>query len=146
MRVAKVMAVLAVLALGCGKGTDRVTRDRTPTENLPAVAQELGVKLPPSARLIGVARESGMDDLVRAKFEINADELDGFLASTPVDPQSMRPGGRGFLGPDEGFWDPRQARSLRTGQALIAGARALNIGVAEGGAKIAVLYIVNHGT
>ena len=66
---------------------------------------------------------------------------------------AMEPGEHGLLGPDGGYWDPRRAPRLPTGQKLLANARVLkNIGIGDavptgdGGAKVVALYIVNHGT
>lgn len=111
-----------------------------------ALGQELSVTLPPSTRVIGVERENGMDDLIGAKLEISESEWPGFIASTPIQPDAFRPGSRGMLGDDHGFWDPEKAPGLRTAQAVLPGARALNIGVSAAVNGTVLVYIVNHGT
>jgi hypothetical protein len=52
MRAVVVLAMLVVLASGRGKGADGVSREQTTTQNLPDIAQQLGVELPASARLV----------------------------------------------------------------------------------------------
>jgi hypothetical protein len=100
---------------------------------------------PPSARLVGQHREAGMDDYLQFKVEIEAADLPAFEASSPIPKQAMEPGEGGLMGPDHDFWDPHRATTLRTGQKSLPDARALNVGIAESGSKVA-LYVVNHGT
>jgi len=114
--------------------------------SLDDLGRRLGVTFPRGSRIIGVERERGIDDLVAAKVEIRSAELSSFLASSPVKAADLQPGERGMLGPDHDWWDPGKATRLRTGQAALAGARYLNIGVDDGRPGVAVLYIVNHGT
>lgn len=113
--------------------------------SIPELNKELGLSLPAGAKIVGVRRESGIDDAVQAKVEIRKTELAGFIAKTPIDPEAMRPGTAGFLGADLDFWDPHKASALRTGQAKTPNGRVLSIGVDESRADIAVLYIMQHG-
>jgi hypothetical protein len=83
---------------------------------------------PTAARLIGVHREWGIDDLIAAKVEMPVSEWPTFLAKTPIERDRFSPGEQGLLGPDDGFWDPHQAKVLRTAQTLLPGGRTLNIG------------------
>jgi hypothetical protein len=83
-------------------------------------------------RLIGVGRESGLDDMVRFKLEIDPHDLASFLATSPVPPEAFAPGAGGLLGPDQAFWDPSRAARLRTGQVVQKNQRALNIGIDDG--------------
>jgi hypothetical protein len=143
--------LLGVLILGtigvssCDKGTK--TMSSKPSDTLPALASELGIVFPPSTRLIGVQRDQGgMDSAVFLKVEMAAAEFPAFLASTPLDASAMRNGTRGFLGSDQGFWDPHRASRIRTGQAILAGNRALNVGVDDSKPHVAVVYIVHHDT
>ena len=119
------------------------TTPSTPT--LSQLATEVGLAFPASARLLGVARESGMDDMVMFKVELPRRDLASFLATCPVPSDAFEDGSAGFLGPDQGFWDPSKAAHLRTGQ-VVKNARATNVGVDDGRADVATLYIVNHGT
>ena len=149
MRLASPLLGLLIFgALGmpsCDKGT--TTMSSKPADTLPALARELGVTFPPSTRLLGVQREEGgMDSAVFLKVEMAAAEFPAFLASTPLDPGALRNGTRGFLGSDQGFWDPHRAARIRTGQAILAGNRALNVGVDDSNPNVAVVYIVLHDT
>lgn len=145
------LAVLLVAGLAVAvyvglhwQGSDDM-RERAP-DSLESAGREVGVKFPPAARLVGVHRERGLDDLVAVKVEMAASEWPAFLAGTPVDPKSFRAGERGLLGPDEGFWDPHKARNLRTAEVSLPDARALNIGFDDSRPGIVVVYVVNHGT
>ncbi|MDB4981375.1 MAG: hypothetical protein JWM82_2127 [Myxococcales bacterium] len=141
-----VLGAMLVAALGCSR---RAREGAEPTGGVPTLAalgQEVGLTFPSSARLLGVHRERGIDDLVRFKVELGADDLPRFLASSPVPEEAFEPGEGGLLGPDEDFWDPGRANRLRTGQAMVKNNRALNIGIADGPTRRVVLYIVNHGT
>jgi hypothetical protein len=134
-------------AVQCRNAEQAMTSEDKPTESLEQFGTELNLPFPPSARLIGISRSpGGMDDAVRIKLEMAKDDLAAFLAQTHVDVQSFRPGTRGMLGADRGFWDPHRAKGLRTAQIQRAGARALNVGVDESDERVAVLYIVEHGT
>lgn len=102
---------------------------------------------PDGTRVLGTHREEGIDDYLGVKVELPARALSGFLASTPVAKESFRPGNGGLLGPDQdGVWDPNKQPNLRAGQALLPGARALNIGYDDSRAGVAVVFVVNHGT
>ena len=116
------------------------------SESVTDLGRELHVTFPPSTRVIGVERENGMDDLVRAKVQIAEGDWSQFLGTTPIKSDSFRPGPRGFLGQDHGFWDPHQAAGLRSAQAILPGQRALNVGVTTPSDGKLTLYIVNHGT
>jgi hypothetical protein len=148
---ARVCAVVGLFAAACAAlGCPGRSRERTPPpaadETLVDLGREVGLKFPADARLFGVGRERGIDDLLRFKVEIGAADLPAFMAASPVAQDAFEPGERGFLGPDQGFWDPNRAKHLRTGQAIVKNHRALNIGIADGGPQRVILYIVNHGT
>lgn len=119
-----------------------------PTENAERpddLGRELGAVLPAGVRIAGVHREAGIDALIAVKVELDSNAARAFLTTSPVKVEAMRPGTRGFLGPDHDWWDPSQAPGLRTGQAQLPAGRVLNIGVSERGATT-VLYLVAHGT
>jgi hypothetical protein len=145
-----IVPVLAVAVTSCRKNNVDRARDMNernqPGTTLAQLAQEAGVGLPPSARLVGSARENGMDDLLRFKVEIPLGDLPAFFAASPVPVEALEPGEGGLLGPDQGFWDPSHAKRLRTGQKILPGQRALNIGIDDGRMEVAIIYIVNQGT
>jgi len=132
--------------LGCPRRARdaAVPGDGQPT--LAALGHEVGLTFPTTARLLGVSREHGIDDLVRFKVELPRKDLAAFLSAAPVPPDAFEPGEGGLMGPDQGFWNPNRAASLRTGQAIHADHRTLNIGIADGGPATVFLYIVEHGT
>jgi hypothetical protein len=105
----------------------------------------IGLAFPSGARLLGVHREKGIDDLIRFKVEIPRNHWSAFERELPVKPDEMRPGA-GRLGPDQGWWDPRAAVGLRSGQARRENARAINIGVTHTDRNTTLLYVVEHGT
>jgi hypothetical protein len=143
-------AVALSLAAACTKGSDRRGGDpemnAEKTESAESLGRELGVSLPANARVVGVHREAGIDGLIAVKIELPTADARAVLDSSPIDKAAMRPGSRGFLGPDrDNWWDPSKAPGLRTGQAPLDGGRFLNIGVSERGATT-FLYLVTHGT
>jgi hypothetical protein len=144
------IAALAVLAVAsassaCKSKARQGMSERRP-DTLESVGKEIAVAFPANAKLIGVHREKGIDDLVAVKVEISAVDWPGFLAGTPIDASLFRPGERGLLGPDEGFWDPHRAKNLRTAEATLPNARVLNMGYDDSGGSVLVVYMVNHGT
>jgi hypothetical protein len=151
LAVVLILPTMAVAGASCreadnrsGKGHE-MSEVNHPAATLEQLAREAGVQLPPAARLIGSARERGIDDLLRFKVEIPAAALPAFLATSPVSADAFESGEGGLLGPDQGFWDPSRAQRLRTGQQLLPGQRALNIGIDDGRPDVVTLYIVNHG-
>lgn len=115
-------------------------------EAIEQVGKEVGLTFPTGTKLIGVHRERGADDLIAIKVEMPAAAWPAFLETTPIEADQFRPGERGLLGPDHGFWDPHRAKNLRTAQAALPGSRVLNLGYDDSqGAAIAV-FVVNHGT
>jgi hypothetical protein len=136
-------------ALGCktnDSGKGRMNAKNEAPESLSQLSQELGLEFPPSTRVIGVLRSNGMDDALRVKLEIAADEFPSFLERTQIDPASLRPGARGMLGPDRDFWDPHQSKSLRTGQVARPNARSLNLGFDDSRGDQVIAYLMEHGT
>jgi hypothetical protein len=117
-----------------------------PPDSLSTIGRELGLTFPVGTRLVGVARERGIDDLVELKVEMKAADVESFVAHSAVRFTDFRPGERGLLGPDQGWWDPNHALRLRSAQASLPKGRFLNIGVADGPGDKAMVYIVNHGT
>lgn len=106
------------------------------SEMLGSVIQELGLVFPAGSRLVGVHRERGADDLIAVKVEMPAAAWPGFVATTPIDPALFRPGERGLLGPDDGFWDPHASKNLPTAEAPLPRARVLNLGYDDGRGNI----------
>jgi hypothetical protein len=123
-----------------------VTESPHQATTLPELAREVGVTFPASAGLIGVARERGIDDMVMFKVEMSSNDLPSFMAALPVPNDAFEPGEGSLLGPDQGFWDPRSAAHLRTGQVIVKNQRALNIGIGDGRPGTVAIYVVNHGT
>jgi hypothetical protein len=107
----------------CNKKTGGASHMTSTTPSLADLGKEVGLTFPASARLIGVSRENGMDDLVRFKVELPRGDLPAFLRSTPIPADEFQAGGGGLLGPDDDYWDPSQVKNLRTGQVQLKGAR-----------------------
>lgn len=143
------LGLFVVLTLGpvaCkSRNGSRTAAPTAKHATLSELATEVGLSFPPSSRLLGVSRERGIDDLVMFKIELPRRDLASFLATCPVPADAFEEGSAGFLGPDEGFWDPSKALHLRTGQ-IVRHSRATNVGVDDGRPDVAILYIVDHGT
>jgi hypothetical protein len=142
-RRALLLAALAVVAIGCrDKGT--VMNRQAPSDSLGSIARELKLTFPASTRLVGVDREQGMDDRIRVKVEMTPADVAAFLGQTSIEPSSFRPGARGRLGLDSGFWDPSRAANLRTAS-VERDNRVLNIGLDETHPDATAVFIVDHG-
>jgi hypothetical protein len=137
---------LSLATAACNTDAEKGSESVTAAESLSTLSKELGLTFPPSTRLGGVLRSSGMDDAVRFKLEMNTSEFPSFLAQTGVDPELTRPNMQGIFGPDRDFWDPHQAKSLRTGQVKRPDARALHVGYGEARPGTTVVYVMEHGT
>jgi hypothetical protein len=145
------LAAAATLTLlgapgACHRKEPPVTTQSTNAPTLADLSREVRVSFPSSARLIWVGRESGIDDLVSFKVELDPVDLPAFLAASPVPRDAFNPGEGGLLGSDTGPWTPNQAARLRTGQVIREHQRALNIGIDDGKPGVVVLYIVSHST
>jgi hypothetical protein len=145
-----VPALMVVAGTSCHKKSENrgpAMNDRAQSDaTLAQLAHEAGVQFPAGARLVGSAREDGIDDLLRFKVEVRPADLAAFLSTSPVPSDALESGEGGLLGPDQGFWDPSRAKRLRTGQKILPGQRALNIGIDDGRTDVVFIYVVNHGT
>lgn len=126
------------------KSTSKQAPGQTTQQDLESISKEVGLLFPATAKLIGVHRERGADDLIAVKVELPATDWPGFLARAPVDASLFRAGERGLLGPDQGFWDPHKAQNLRTVEASLPSGRVLNLGYDDGRASVVSVYVVNH--
>jgi hypothetical protein len=144
------MSLAPSLTANCrAKGSNEMTTRDSVSSGAPSLqdlGRQLGVTFPPGTRVVGVDHQNGMDDLVGAKVEMKRADWPAFIASTPIHPASFRHGNRGLLGPDKGFWNPNQYPGLRTAQAQLPQARALNIGFDDSAADPVAVFVVNHGT
>jgi hypothetical protein len=140
------MLGLSVATAACNTDDHKREEPVKAVESLSTLSKELGLTFPPSTRLGGVLRSSGMDDAVRFKLEMNTSDFPPFLAQTGVDPELTRPNMQGIFGPDRDFWDPHQVQSLRTGQVKRPDARALHVGYGETQPGTTVVYVMEHGT
>lgn len=110
-------------------------------DQIAALAKELGVVLPPHTTILGVERESGMDDRVRAKLLLSPTAVD----QLPVSADQLSRGA-GRLGVDRGFWNPNTTPGIHSGQVPLSNGRFLNVGVADGQGDEKIVFLVNHGT
>ena len=145
---AMVIAMGLCLSQGPSACKPRVKQDpaQNSQEALAAVGKEVGLSFPEAAKLVGVHRERGADDLIAVKVDMPASEWPGFLSRTPVDPSLFRAGERGLLGPDQGFWDPHKAKNLRTVETSLPNGRVLNLGYDDSRGAVFAVYVVNHST
>jgi hypothetical protein len=132
-------------AIACRSEKDFTTKSQEQSTNdLKFLSKELGVPIPADAKVLGVHRESGMDDLTCAKFLITRQAFVHVAAILPVRPEAFRPG-VGRLGSDFDFWNPHATPGLRWAQAPLPDARSLTIGIADSTDGV-ILFLVNHGT
>jgi hypothetical protein len=114
-------------------------------ENQPAaLSQELGVPIPGDAKVLGVKRESGIDEYVRIKLLVPHASRDQFTAGLPIRPEAFHPG-VGRLGSDDGFWNPHATPQIKSASKALPDGRYLLVGIAEQ-ADGTVIFIAKHGT
>lgn len=122
-----------------------MTNSTPPPENQPsALSQELGVSIPSEAKVLGVKREMGMDELVRAKVLVPLSSRDKFLAGLPIPQDSFRPG-VGRLGSDDDFWNPHATPRIRSATKALADGRYLLLGLADDPGGV-IVFVAKHGT
>ena len=110
-----------------------------------ALGRELGLKFPPSSRLLKLERQNGMDDMIRLQVALPTQDLPAFISDSAIHTEQLREGGSCFVSGDE-FWDLSQALHLRSFQAALPGARFWCLGIDDGRPGTAYLYIMNYGT
>jgi len=109
-----------------------------------AVVAQLGLQLPPGTRIIGASASTDGDGQIRAKLEMPAALVPGFVAKANI--PGLEDADADLLGPDEGFWDPHRAAALRYGQTQVSGARFLHVAIDDARPQTAVVYVMLHGT
>jgi hypothetical protein len=112
--------------------------------NADALGGKLGVHLPTGTRVVGATSSDEGDGLIRAKLEMPSTLVPGFLTEANV--HNLEEAGPDLLGPDEGFWDPHRAGSLRSGEAQLPNARFLLVALDQSRADMAIIYVIAHGT
>lgn len=138
MRVITSVLAGSLCVLACA----RVSGEQT--MNADALGGKLGVHLPNGTRVVGVISNDEGDGLIRAKLEMPATQVPAFLTSANV--QNLEEAGPDLLGPDEWFWDPHRAASLRSGEVQMPNARFLLVALDQSRADKAVIYVIAHGT
>jgi len=145
---ARALLVLALLFSAEACHSDEKTKMTTSTqrpENQPSgLSQELGIPIPADAKVLGVKRESGMDELVRVKVLVPSPSRDSFMAGLPIRPDAFRPG-VGRLGSDDGFWNPHATPQIRSASKALPDGRYLLIGLADG-TDGTIVFLAKHGT
>lgn len=141
--------VLAGLGVAC-KETTKVGKDGA-TVNVSAeiegLSRDLGLKIPITARILGVKRERGIDDAVFAKFEMSRAEWEALKFAAPLTGADFDKASKAYLPTDEGWWDPNHAEGVRAAQIELEGGRVLDVGIDDTRDRdLVVVYLVNHGT
>ena len=85
-----------------------------------------------------------MDGAVWAKVRVPAAKTEDFLAHCGI--ARFRTGGADLLGPDNGAWDPDQAKSLRSGRLELPSGRGLIVAVDDMKSQGLIVYAMNYGT
>jgi|GEM_PF-5825914 len=109
-----------------------------------AIEKVLGFVLPDDATVLLIERESGIDDMLRAKVEMSRVSFMSLAPRLPV-PMTSMTRGPGRLSADKGDWNPRGTPGVKSGQVALAAGRYLNIGVAESSERV-TLFVLEHGT
>ena len=110
-----------------------------------ALGRELGLKFPPSSRLLKLERQNGMDDMVRLQVALPSQDLPAFITDSAIRSEKLREGASCFTAADE-FWDPSHALHMRSFQVALPGSRYCCLGIDDGQPGTAHIYIMNFGT
>jgi hypothetical protein len=138
MRAPLAIAVLCSL-LSCHQES---TAPQAPTaEEMRQIEQETHLKFPPSHRVLMWEAGGRQDAYVRMKLEIATTDWPAFIAASPFRDQPLREDARGFLGTDQGDWDPGHVAHLLKGQVELPDARFLNVGADTSRPSVVVLYL-----
>lgn len=112
---------------------------------LDELSEAVGVRFPAGSRVVGVERQHGIDDLLRARVAVGREKVAEFEAGSPVSRQYMEDDAGALLGQGPTWWVP--SPSARVGQTQLADGRVLHIGIGDKGEQGLVdVYVVNHGT
>jgi len=139
------LALLLSTAACHSEEKPRMTTSTSRSENqVSALGLELGVSIPADAQVVGVKRESGIDDLIRVKLLVPPTSRDRFIAELPIPEGALR-AGVGRLGSDDGFWNPHATAHIRSGSKALGDGHFLLIGIADtsGGT---IVFLAKHGT
>jgi len=104
----------------------------------------LHLSLPKSARVVWMEQMPGLDDMIRAKIELDRTDLVSLLQQLDVDLDELRPGAS-RLGADKGQWNPRSIPAIRSVQLALPNSHFRNVGVVESGQHV-TLFVMQHGT
>jgi len=139
-------ALLLVLSLSACEQRKKAPPLPPSASEWAALGRELGVKFPPSSRLIKLERQNGMDDMVRLQIALPTRDLPTFISDSSIPTEKFREGAVScFLPPDE-FWDASRALHMRSFEAGLPGARSWCLGIDDGQPGTAYIYIMNYGT
>ncbi|MDB4972855.1 MAG: hypothetical protein JWN48_1196 [Myxococcaceae bacterium] len=114
-----------------------------PHESLADLSAEVGLAFPAGTRLLGVHRESGIDDLLAVKVELSERHLDSLLHGSSLAQEQLQPSS-GSVCTD--VWQEKRLTGLRTAQASLPDARVLDVGVRPEGNGVITVFIANFGT
>jgi hypothetical protein len=150
-RWCSVVALVGVSSALVGPACRRDKEDAPMTmTDIATLEKDVGLKLPRSARVLGVIRDGrlgGMDSAVYAKLEMPVADWEGMLPGAPFRASDMVGRDRVLLGNDKGWWDPQHPADLRAVQAVLPNGRTLNVGLDDRSRPgMVVLYVMNHGT
>lgn len=138
-----------LLLLLCSIACEQRTKNPPPPPSASewaALGRELGLKFPPSSRLLKLERQNGMDDMVRLQVALPTRDLPAFITGSAIRTEQLREGAASCFMPDDEFWDPSRALNMRSFQAALPDARYWCLGIDDGRPGTAYLYIMNHGT
>jgi hypothetical protein len=139
-------AICGFVLVGChAKETDQlpqVPRDVTLSE----LSKRIGLELPAGTELVGSARESGIDEAVRAKIALSPDGWSELLTRAALSETDFTDEKRYLLGKNDGWWDPERVTSLPAAQAEVAPGRFLDLGVDRSESSRILVYLLWHET
>lgn len=141
------IALVSVVYLACNTEGSRMRRvESQPSDvDVDKVGKQLGLQLPSGTQVVGMETESGgPDGAIFVKLQVPGAHSEQFIRNCGV--TRFESGLADLLGPDRGFWDPHQAKTLKVGDVPVHSTRAMVIGLDDSRTDALVVYVVNHGT
>ena len=115
-----------------------------PPDTIATLTRDFGFALPAGVKVVGSQREDG-DGMLRAKLLMSADQWREFAATSLV-PVAEMDSDMGYVGANQGWWDPQGSVNPHSGSVNRPNGYALHIGYDDGDPNQVRVFIVLHGT
>jgi hypothetical protein len=140
-----VAMLLPAGAHACNTGAPVLGPER-PSTPLSEIEKHTGVLFPYGATVLRYDIDLRSDALIRAKLVVTHAQWQGLLGCAKLSPDAFEEAQRYLLGPNDGWWDPKEPRQLPTAQQRLPGVKVLNIGVDRSDPERILVFLMWHAT